>query len=160
MNWVSPVAAPVPVDGGGLVMILANVRSRLRAADFRLVVLALGGQDAARRARYEQMLAEEGPDKLLDDPALLTALLSVRSLAVPSAALFAYVAVRHTLLAGGTDDRALADYDESIRLKPKSAAVVAVLWYGYENMFVPEAEPAPAAFSECWKEGSWEPTTM
>lgn len=91
-------------------MILANVRSRLRVADFLLVVRALSGQDSARRARYERILAEEGPDRLLDDPALLTALLAVRSLAVPSATLFAYVAVRHTLLAGGTDDPALADY--------------------------------------------------
>ena len=81
------------------------------------MVLALGGQEAARRARYERMLAEEGPDRLLDDPALLSALLAVRSLAVPSATLFAYVAVRHTLLAGGTDDRALADYLAALLLE-------------------------------------------
>jgi hypothetical protein len=98
-------------------MILANVRSRLRAADLRLVVLALGGQDAARRARYERVLAEEGPDALLDDAALLPALLAVRSLAVPSATLFAYVAVRHTLLAGGTDDATLADYLAALLLE-------------------------------------------
>jgi hypothetical protein len=98
-------------------MILANVRSRLRAADLRLVILALGGQEAARRAHYERMLVEEGPDRLLDDPALLSALLAVRSLAVPSAALFAYVAVRHTLLAGGTDDPALADYLAALLLE-------------------------------------------
>src|SRR2546427_7307609 len=91
-------------------MILANVRSRLRAADFRLAALALGRGDPARRARYERLLVEEGPDALLDDPGLLPALLAVRSLAVPSAPLFTYAAVRHTLLAGGMDDRALADY--------------------------------------------------
>jgi hypothetical protein len=91
-------------------MILANVRSRLRAADLRLVVLALTRGDAARRVRCERLLLDEGPDRLLDEPALLTALLAVRSLVVPSPPLFAYVAVRHTMLAGGVDDRELADY--------------------------------------------------
>ena len=91
-------------------MILANLRSRLKAVDLRLVVLALSRGDAARRARCERLLLEEGPDPLLDDPALLAALVAVRSLVVPSPALFAYVAVRHTLLAGGVDDRTLADY--------------------------------------------------
>ena len=81
------------------------------------MVLALGGGDGARRTRYEQILAEEGPDRLLDDPALLSALVEVRSLAVPSALLFTYVAVRHTLLTGGTDDRALADYLAALLLE-------------------------------------------
>ena len=91
-------------------MILANLRSRLRAADFRLVVLALGQGDPARRARCERLLLEQGPDQLLDDPALLGALLAIRSLVAPSPPLFAYVAVRHALLAAGVDDRPLADY--------------------------------------------------
>lgn len=98
-------------------MILANVRSRLRAGDLRLVVLALTRADPARRARCERLLLEEGPDRLLDDPALLAALLAVRSLVVPSPPLFAYVAVRHTLLAGGVDDRELADYLAALLLE-------------------------------------------
>jgi hypothetical protein len=98
-------------------MILANVRSRLRAADLRLVVLALTRGDPARRARSERLLLEEGPDRLLDDPALLAALLAVRSLVVPSPPLFTYVAVRHTLLAGGVDDRELADYLAALLLE-------------------------------------------
>src|SRR5437762_1059444 len=95
---------------GGLGMILANVRGRLRAQDLLLVALALARGDAARRARYERLLLEEGPDELLDEPDLLDALLALRTLVVPSPALFAYVAVRHTLRAAGVDDRALADY--------------------------------------------------
>jgi hypothetical protein len=47
-------------------MILANVRSRLRAADLRLVVLALSRGDPARRGRYERLLAEAGPAALED----------------------------------------------------------------------------------------------
>jgi hypothetical protein len=98
-------------------MIVPNARSRLRAADLRLVVVALAGGDAARRARYERLLAEQGPDPLLDDPDLLPALAAVRSLAVPSAPLFTYVAVRHTLLAGGMDHRELADYLAALLLE-------------------------------------------
>ena len=91
-------------------MILANVRGRLRAADLRLVALALARGDEMRRARYERLLLQQGPDRLLDERGLLEALLALRTLAVPSPALFTYVAVRHTLLAAGVDDRELADY--------------------------------------------------
>src|SRR5205807_80467 len=53
---------------GGLGMILPNVGGRLRMPDFRLVALALARGDARRRARYEQLLLEQGPDPLLDEP--------------------------------------------------------------------------------------------
>src|SRR3989441_7022272 len=102
---------------GGLGMILANVRGRLRAQALLLVALALARGDAARRARYERLLLEEGPDELLDEPDLLNALLALRTLVVPSPALFAYVAVRHTLRAAGVDDRALADYLAALLLE-------------------------------------------
>ncbi|PYO44857.1 MAG: hypothetical protein DMD33_01500 [Gemmatimonadetes bacterium] len=98
-------------------MILANVRGRLRGPDLRLVALALARGDAVRRARYERLMLEQGPDTLLDEPGLLEALLAVRTLAVPSPALFAYVAVRHTLRAAGVDDRALADYLAALLLE-------------------------------------------
>ncbi len=98
-------------------MILANVRGRLRAPDFRLVVLALARGDTARRARFERLILERGPDELLDEPGLLDALLALRTLAVPSAPLFAYVAVRHTLRAAGVDDRLLADYLAALLLE-------------------------------------------
>jgi hypothetical protein len=98
-------------------MILANVRGRLRGPDFRLVLLALARGDADRRARFERVFLEQGPDFLLDEPGLLDALLAIRTLAVPSAPLFAYVAVRHTLRAAGVDDRMLADYLAALLLE-------------------------------------------
>lgn len=98
-------------------MILANVRARLRGSDCRLVLVALARRDPGARARIERRLTQEGPDALLDDPGLLDALLAIRSLAVPSAALFAYVAVRHALLAAGIDDRPLADYLAALLLE-------------------------------------------
>ena len=97
-------------------MILANVRARLGAADFRVVVRALSRQDAGRRAALERLLLEEGPDRLLDEPGLLDALLAARSLVVPSPPLFTYVAVRHTLRAAGIDSREVADYLASLIL--------------------------------------------
>jgi len=72
-------------------MILPNVRSRLGPADLRFVIVALARHDARTAARQRR--------PLLDDPALLEALLAVRSLVQPSAPLFAYVAVRHVLRA-------------------------------------------------------------
>lgn len=98
-------------------MILANVRARLRGLDCRVVLLALARRDPAARDRAEQRLSREGPDGLLDEPGLFEALLAYRSLASPSAPLFAYVAVRHTLLAAGVDDRPLADYLASLLLE-------------------------------------------
>ena len=98
-------------------MILANVRARLRGSDCRLVLVALGRRDPGARARVADRLAREGPDGLLDEPGLLEALLALRTLAVPSAALFAYVAVRHALLAAGLDDRPLADYLAALLLE-------------------------------------------
>ncbi|MGH7754303.1 MAG: hypothetical protein ACREN5_15970 [Gemmatimonadales bacterium] len=91
-------------------MILANVRSRLRPADLRLVVVALSRGSATRRARYECLLATEGPDALLDQPGLLDALIAIRSFVVPSPELFLWVAVRHGLLAARIDDLPLSDY--------------------------------------------------
>jgi len=91
-------------------MILANVRSRLGAADLELALRALSRRHPEQRSRYEERLAAEGPDAVLGEPELITALRELRSLAEPSAALFVYVAVRHTLRAGGLDDPEVADY--------------------------------------------------
>ena len=91
-------------------MIRANTRGRLTAADLQLVILLLSRGSAHRRAYLERRLATEGPDPLLEAPDLLERLLTVRTMLVPSEALFYYVVVRHALLGAGLDDRELADY--------------------------------------------------
>ncbi len=91
-------------------MIRADTRGRFTANDLRLVVLLLARGDACRRARWEDRLRAEGPDALLDQSELWECLLAVRSILVPSEPLFFYVAVRHTLLRIGLDDREVADY--------------------------------------------------
>src|SRR5512134_1614586 len=95
---------------GGLAMIRANTRGRLTPADLQLVILLLSRGSAHKRAYIERRLASEGPDALLDAPELLERLLTVRTMLVPSEALFFYVLVRHALRRAGVDDRDLADY--------------------------------------------------
>ena len=58
----------------------------------------------------ERRLQAEGPDALLDASELLERLLAVRTMLVPSEALFFYVLVRHTLRRAGIDDREMSDY--------------------------------------------------
>ena len=91
-------------------MIRANTRGRLTAADLQLVILLLSRGSAHRRAYLERRLATEGPDPLLDAPDLLERLLTVRTMLVPSEALFFYVLTRHALRGAGIDDRDLSDY--------------------------------------------------
>jgi len=91
-------------------MIRANMRGRLTAADLQLVILLLSRGSAHRRAYLERRLAAEGPDPLLDAPELLERLLTVRTMLVPSEALFFYVLVRQALRRSAVDDRELADY--------------------------------------------------
>jgi hypothetical protein len=97
-------------------MIRADTRSRLSAADLQLVVLLLSRGSAHRRAALERRLQAEGPDALLDSAELLERLLAVRTVLVPSEALFFYVLVRHTLRRAGIEDRELADYLASMLL--------------------------------------------
>jgi hypothetical protein len=98
-------------------MILANTRGRLSANDLHLVVLLVSQGSAARRVSAERRLAAEGPDAILDSPGLFERLLAVRSMLVPSEALFFYTLVRHALLRAQCDDRELADYIAALLLE-------------------------------------------
>lgn len=98
-------------------MIRANTRGRLTGADLQLVILLLSRGSAHRRAYLERRLTTEGPDSLLDAPDLLERLLTVRSMLLPSEALFFYVLVRHALIRSGLEDRDLADYLAALLLE-------------------------------------------
>ncbi len=93
------------------------MRGRLTAADLQLVILLLSRGSAHRRAYLERRLAAEGPDALLDAPDLMERLLTVRTMLVPSEALFYFVIVRHALTQAGVDDRELADYLAALLLE-------------------------------------------
>jgi hypothetical protein len=98
-------------------MIRANTRGRLTAADLQLVILLLSRGSAHRRAYLERRLAAEGPDALLDAPDLFERLLTVRTMLLPSEALFFYVVVRHALRSAGLEERELADYLAALLLE-------------------------------------------
>jgi hypothetical protein len=98
-------------------MIRANTRGRLTAADLQLVILLLSRGSAHRRTDLERRLRAEGPDSLLDAPELFERLLTVRSMLLPSEALFFYVVVRHALQASGLHDRDVADYLSALLLE-------------------------------------------
>jgi hypothetical protein len=98
-------------------MIRANTRGRLTAADLQLVILLLSRGSAHRRVDLERRLRAEGPDPLLDAPELFERLVTVRSMLLPSEALFFYVVVRHALRASDLNDREVADYLSAVLLE-------------------------------------------
>ena len=90
-------------------MILANLRERLTPSDVELVLRVLNvtgitTPDAIQTAGGEEF------DQLLDAADLPERLRSSPGLGEPSAALFVYVTVRHSLLGAGIDDRDLSNY--------------------------------------------------
>ena len=91
-------------------MILANLRERLTDADLQLVVELLSRGQAGDRRYYTELAEKEGPDRLLDDPGLMELLGGHSPLTAPSAPLFLYVTLRHTLRDCGIQDPRLADY--------------------------------------------------
>lgn len=97
-------------------MITANVRSRLTREDaaFALALVAQGGSED--RERGEAELHEQGIDALLDDPALLRAMLGTPRGSHASLPLFTYVVVRNALVRSGERDRVLADYAAAVLL--------------------------------------------
>lgn len=97
-------------------MIVADVRSRLSREDVALVLSLIAQHGIEARERGETTLRDEGLDALLDDPALLPALIETPRGGRASLPLFAYVLVRHALLQIGERDRLLADYAASVLL--------------------------------------------
>lgn len=98
-------------------MIRADARARVTAHDIDLAILLLAHGSTAARSRLERQLHAEGPDAVLDAAELPARLRAVRTILVPSEALFLYVLVRRALLDAGVDDRALADYLAALLLE-------------------------------------------
>src|SRR5262245_19873460 len=121
---LSSVSAPDPVPDGGVRsatgrcgMIRANLRQRLTSDDLDLSIDLLGHGRAAGRRYFAELLTDEGPDRLLDQPELPGLLLRAPRLNAPSAPLFFYVLVRHGLKGSGIDDMRLSDYLGSLLLE-------------------------------------------
>lgn len=91
-------------------MILPNVRASFGRREAQLL-LSLAGPEA------EAQLRERGIDALLDDAALVRALLQRRGLDAVPAPLVFYLLVRHALLEREIHDRQLADYTAAVLLE-------------------------------------------
>lgn len=98
-------------------MMHANVRAQLNRADAQLVLSLLAQGDPAVAREMEQTLSGAGLDPLLDDPALLRALVHARQSVHASLPLFCYVVVRHALRRRGAEDRQVADYVAGVLLQ-------------------------------------------
>lgn len=85
--------------------------------DFQLAVDLLGQGRPAGGRYFAQLMAEEGPDRLLDQPGLPDLLRRAPAMDAPSAPLFFYVLVRHGLRESGIDDTRLSDYLASLLLE-------------------------------------------
>jgi hypothetical protein len=102
------------VKGRRWIMIFATLRGELNRNDAQLALHLVGGESPAEYAKAESALREQGIDALLDDPRLLKGLLESRVATEASYPMFAYVVVRHALLAVNMHDRMLADYVASV----------------------------------------------
>lgn len=89
-------------------MILPNVRASFGPRELTFLVGALGDTPAARR-KVAARLADEGVDRLLDDPRTLDAVVGDGISAVPLG-LLCYLLVRRALLDVDIDDPTISDY--------------------------------------------------
>ncbi|HUF11608.1 MAG TPA: hypothetical protein VMN78_00745 [Longimicrobiales bacterium] len=89
-------------------MILPNVRASFGPRELAFLVGVLG-ETAAGRQRAAARLADEGIDRLLDDPRTLEAVMG-RGVSAAPLELVCYLVVRRALLQVELDDRTLADY--------------------------------------------------
>jgi hypothetical protein len=91
-------------------VIFPNVRASLGSRDVDLLTRLLARRTGRSRGYYEDQLAEQGFDSLLDHPDSLPAIMEGEGLRLVPAPLAFYVMVRHTLLESGLEDPRLADY--------------------------------------------------
>ncbi len=91
-------------------MIIPNVRASFGKNEIRLLTRVLHRRTGRSRRAWEDQMAEEGIDSLLDHPETHSAIMESDSLDAVSPKLIFYVMVRHTLLEAGLDNPEIADY--------------------------------------------------
>jgi len=91
-------------------VIHANCRVQFTAEDVAFILKSLGKNPNDSAALIALLTDAQSRDAILDDPALVRALLEQRGCLQVSHRLYFYVLVRHVLRQSGLDDRALADY--------------------------------------------------
>ena len=101
-------------------MILPNVRASFGPRELTFLVGVLGGTPAGRE-KVAARLADEGLDRLLDDPRTLEAVMGGGISAAPLG-LLCYLLVRRALLEVDVDDPTLSDYLAALLVEFDSTA--------------------------------------
>ncbi|HPC62149.1 MAG TPA: hypothetical protein PKX23_15920 [Verrucomicrobiota bacterium] len=91
-------------------LIQPNCRARFAAADIEFIVSVLGRKTGNADCLIRLLADEEARDLILDDEALLHALLERGGCLRVSTRFYFYILVRHMLLRSDIRDRAVADY--------------------------------------------------
>lgn len=91
-------------------MIQPNCRVQFAAEDIEFIVSVLGAKTGDTDCLVRLLADEESRDQILDDPALLHALLERGGCLRVSSHFYFYILVRHTFLRSSISDRTVADY--------------------------------------------------
>jgi hypothetical protein len=91
-------------------MIQPNCRARFAAEDIEFILSVLGGKIGTAECLVKLLADEESRDLILDDEALLHALLERRGCLRVSTRFYFYILVRHVFRRSDIQDRAVADY--------------------------------------------------
>lgn len=91
-------------------MILPDVRASFGPEEIEWLLVVLSDGDPDRRRRWEELLEEEGPDRLLDDPEAARSLMSRSGVELVPARLALYVLLRRAMLDAEVESRVVADY--------------------------------------------------
>src|ERR1041384_1592714 len=91
-------------------MIQPNCRVQFAAEDIDFILSVLGGRISNAECLVKLLADEESRDLILDDEALLHALLERRGCLRVSSRFYFYILVRQTFRRSGVEDRAVADY--------------------------------------------------
>src|SRR5512134_175240 len=91
-------------------VIQPNCRAQFAAEDVHFIVSVLGEKLGAAECLVQLLSDEASRDVILDDEALLRALLERGGCLKVTSRFYFYVLVRHTLLRAGINSREVADY--------------------------------------------------
>jgi len=93
-----------------MMMIRPNCRAQFAAEDIDFILSVLGGKISTAECLVKLLADEDSRDLILDDEALLHALLERRGCLRVSSRFYFYILVRQVLRRSGIGDRAVADY--------------------------------------------------
>src|ERR1043166_8327661 len=91
-------------------MIQPNCRAQFAAEDIEFILSVLGGKIGTAECLVKLLADEDSRDLILDDEALLHALLERRGCLNVTSRFYFYILVRHVFRRADIQDRAVADY--------------------------------------------------